>query len=149
MPSLKKKNQSFRRQVIEYILKHPEIAEIPIRKPIIITGMMRTGSTLLYNLLSQDPKTRSPRLWEMVGTNPNPTPPPRAPFDKIINPDPRALAVEEAILTYKKFVPSILSESAKSHFTGPYEIEEELFILIHQFLHQVILPLSGPEYLEW
>ena len=128
---------------MEYIIRNPSIAAIEVKRPIIVTGMMRTGSTLLFNLLHQDPRSRSPFLWEMAGTNPNPTPPPTG------TEDPRKALVAKAINTYRTFIPSLLSESAKSHFTGAGEIEECLFALIHQFVHQVVSPLSGGEFLEW
>ena len=34
------------------IARHPEILSVPVRKPIFITGVGRSGSTLLHNLLS-------------------------------------------------------------------------------------------------
>jgi len=38
----------------------------PIRSPIFVTGMPRSGSTFLHELLSQDPDHRSPRVWEVM-----------------------------------------------------------------------------------
>eukprot|EP01102_Stenamoeba_stenopodia_P005616 TRINITY_DN1635_c0_g1_i1.p1 TRINITY_DN1635_c0_g1~~TRINITY_DN1635_c0_g1_i1.p1 ORF type:complete len:385 (+),score=71.16 TRINITY_DN1635_c0_g1_i1:449-1603(+) len=55
-----------------HIIKNPQIKNIPIRRPLIITGLWRTGTTMLYNLISQDPKSRSPQLWEIQ----KPIPPP-------------------------------------------------------------------------
>ncbi len=37
----------------------------PLR-PIIITGMLRTGTTFLQNLLAQHPDIRAPALWELM-----------------------------------------------------------------------------------
>jgi hypothetical protein len=37
-----------------------------IQRPIFITGMPRTGSTFLHELLSQDPDNRSPKVWEVM-----------------------------------------------------------------------------------
>ena len=45
-----------------------------LEKPIIISGLPRTGSTMLYNLLSCDPKARAPRFFE-ISQMANPTPP--------------------------------------------------------------------------
>ncbi|CAI5488868.1 unnamed protein product [Closterium sp. Naga37s-1] len=43
----------------------PEIEEQQVRAPMVILGMPRTGTTLLYNLLSLDyERFRSPRAWE-------------------------------------------------------------------------------------
>ena len=38
----------------------------PIRSPIFITGMQRSGSTFLHELLTQDPAHRAPRVWEVM-----------------------------------------------------------------------------------
>lgn len=37
-----------------------------IQRPIFITGMPRSGSTFLHELLSQDPDNRSPKVWEVM-----------------------------------------------------------------------------------
>ena len=38
----------------------------PIRAPLIITGMPRSGSTFLHELLAQDPANRVPQVWEVM-----------------------------------------------------------------------------------
>jgi hypothetical protein len=38
----------------------------PIRRPIFITGMPRSGSTFLHELLAEDPANRAPRIWEVM-----------------------------------------------------------------------------------
>jgi hypothetical protein len=55
------------------LARHPEIAEVPVRHPLLIAGFGRTGSTLLHNLLALDPNARAPLLWELW----TPSPPPR------------------------------------------------------------------------
>ena len=52
--------------------RHPEILQVPIRQPLFITGLPRTGTTFLHRLLAQDPNCRWLRLWELL----NPCPPP-------------------------------------------------------------------------
>jgi hypothetical protein len=44
-----------------------------IRKPIVILGLPRTGTTRLFNILAEDPAHRTLTLWESY----RPTPPPR------------------------------------------------------------------------
>ena len=46
--------------------RYPELAEQPIRAPIFIAGLPRTGTTLLHNLLSLDEQHRSPLTWEVM-----------------------------------------------------------------------------------
>jgi hypothetical protein len=43
--------------------RHPQIAEAPVEPPIVIVGQGRTGTTILYDLLAQDPASRVPRTW--------------------------------------------------------------------------------------
>jgi len=44
----------------------PAIAQAAISQPLIITGLPRTGSTLLHMLLAQDPDNRAPLTWEVM-----------------------------------------------------------------------------------
>src|SRR6267142_5583711 len=37
-----------------------------IRRPIFITGMPRSGSTFLHELMAEDPENRAPRVWEVM-----------------------------------------------------------------------------------
>jgi hypothetical protein len=45
---------------------HPEIRAQPVRRPLIIVGAPRTGTTLLNHLLSLDPRSRPLLAWESV-----------------------------------------------------------------------------------
>lgn len=51
----------------------PEIASAPIVAPIVIVGQGRTGTSILHDLLAQDPGHRVPRTWEVD----RPCPPPQ------------------------------------------------------------------------
>lgn len=44
----------------------PAVAEQRIAAPVFIVGLPRTGTTLLHNLLAQDPATRVPATWESM-----------------------------------------------------------------------------------
>jgi len=46
------------------VARSPTIAQRPIKAPLVITGLPRTGSTLLYNLLALDEQWRVPMSWE-------------------------------------------------------------------------------------
>jgi len=56
---------SHRLQLAEYRRQHPEIADEVIRRPLFILGLPRTGTTLLYGLLAEDPANRAPLSWEL------------------------------------------------------------------------------------
>jgi hypothetical protein len=52
--------------------RHPEIAAEVIRRPLFITGLPRSGTTLLHALLAQDPVSRAPLVWEVMAPSPPP-----------------------------------------------------------------------------
>lgn len=53
--------------------RYPQIADQVITRPLFITGLPRTGSTLLHCLLAQDVSSRAPQVWEVM----HPSPPPK------------------------------------------------------------------------
>lgn len=50
--------------------RYPVIAEQRIERPLVVTGMPRSGTTLLHGVLAQDPRGRSPRWWETISFSP-------------------------------------------------------------------------------
>ncbi|MBW2418586.1 MAG: sulfotransferase [Deltaproteobacteria bacterium] len=54
-----------RLQIVDYLKRHPQVVDIPIEKPVFITGWYRTGTTSLHNLMSLDPRSRVPATWEL------------------------------------------------------------------------------------
>lgn len=46
--------------------RNPDRPCEPVRVPLFITGMPRSGSTFLHELLAQDPALRVPRVWEVM-----------------------------------------------------------------------------------
>jgi hypothetical protein len=61
-----------RMRIVEWRKQHPEIGDADIVPPIVIVGQGRTGTTILHELLAQDPATRVPMTWEVD----RPLPPP-------------------------------------------------------------------------
>ncbi|SNS87769.1 Sulfotransferase family protein [Sphingomonas laterariae] len=53
-----------RLKITELVRRHPEIREQPIVAPIIITGLPRTGTSIMQELLNLDPRLRTPLFWE-------------------------------------------------------------------------------------
>jgi hypothetical protein len=51
---------------------HPEIEEEKIDAPIFVTGMGRAGTTVLHELLAEDPQFRIPLTWELLYPSPAP-----------------------------------------------------------------------------
>ena len=59
-----------RLQHVEYIKRNPTIKNVPVRAPVFVTGMPRSGTTFLHRLLSLDPAVRAPFLWELMSPVP-------------------------------------------------------------------------------
>jgi hypothetical protein len=55
-----------RLRVQRQLTRHPEILEQPVHSPLIVTGLPRTGTTLLQRLLSLDPDARPLLTWEAM-----------------------------------------------------------------------------------
>lgn len=51
--------------IVAHRTAHPELGERPITRPLVIVGQPRTGTTILYDLLAQDPANRAPLSWEV------------------------------------------------------------------------------------
>ena len=61
-----------RLRLVEDRKRHPGIDDQIIVRPLFITGLPRTGSTLLHALLAQDPAARVPQTWEVMYPSPPP-----------------------------------------------------------------------------
>jgi hypothetical protein len=59
---------------LEDRVRNPGIAAEKIEKPVIVVGMPRTGSTILHDILAQDPDSRAPLTWEVMFPSPPPEP---------------------------------------------------------------------------
>lgn len=102
--------------------RHPEIRDVQIQAPVYLTGLPRTGTSALLNLLAQDPAMRPMELWE--GMNPSPLPgnPPK-------EEDPRYRVI-------KDFTDRMYEENpdfGKIHYTGADTPEECIHLLNHTF----------------
>jgi hypothetical protein len=88
--------------IIDYRTRHPEIAAVDVRPPIVIVGQGRTGTTILHDLLAQDPANRVPLTWEVD----RPCPPPEtATYDT----DPRIGEVDATTAGVELLIPGFLA----------------------------------------
>ena len=81
------------------LARHPEIADVPVSRPLFITGFGRTGSTLLLNLLALDGEARAPLLWQLLAPSPPPRPDDRA--------DPRIAAAQRRVDVFTRIDPMV------------------------------------------
>lgn len=61
-----------RLRVTDWHNRYPEIGDAPINAPVVIAGQPRTGTTILFDLLAQDPRFRVPLTWEVAAPHPPP-----------------------------------------------------------------------------
>lgn len=82
-----------RLRIEDWYRTHPEIAELQIEGPVVVTGLPRTGTSAVVELLALDPRFRFPRKWEGA----DPVPPPVAGQEEE---DPRLVAERQAAGDY-------------------------------------------------
>jgi len=87
-----------RLQIVDWHRRHPEIAAQPIRSPIIIIGMARTGTTILHELLALDSSNRVPMTWEVE----EPCPPPET---ATYHSDPRIERTRQQLDQSERLIP--------------------------------------------
>jgi Sulfotransferase family len=63
-----------RLRVVDYCHRHPEVGDQQVRRPLVILGLPRTGTSLASYLLDRDPLRRSLLTWEAEDSVPPSTP---------------------------------------------------------------------------
>ncbi|NRA03169.1 MAG: sulfotransferase [Myxococcales bacterium] len=129
---------STRLRIQETLRKHPEIREREIRRPVYLTGLPRTGTSALFNLLASDPAARPLLAWE--GIFPDPL--------EGLEPgqiDPRHEAMRAADERTRQRDP----EFSRIHHTGADMPEECVLLLAHAFCDvqvgiEVLMEPYGP-----
>lgn len=111
-----------RLQLTAVFAAHPEITARPIERPLFIVGLPRTGSSILHELLAQDPDNRAPMTWEVK----LPCPPPEASSFEC---DPRIAVVHAELEQMDAAIP----EFKKMHPQGARLPQECLNLTTHAF----------------
>ncbi len=119
--------------------RDPGIAAEEIPRPLFITGMPRSGSTLLHGLLAQDPANRVPRTWEMLHPSPAPE---RATYEH----DPRIARVDRELRLFQRLTPDF----QRIHDVGARMPEECVIIIAHSFVSSQFTSMYVvPSYSDW
>lgn len=124
----------------EWIRRHQEITEETIVAPIMVVGMMRSGTTLLQRLLAADDRFHCAYGWEVVEVAP------KLDYDFTASEDPRVAISERREAASRELAPELFS----IHPMYAREPEEEIVFLSDAFLSHV--PESGahvPTYRSW
>jgi hypothetical protein len=61
-----------RLQIVDALRRHPEIEREEIREPLFIVGLSRSGTSILHELLTEDPRHRALLSWEARYPCPSP-----------------------------------------------------------------------------
>ena len=118
---------------------HPEILDEPIEAPVVVVGMMRSGTTLLQRVLASDPRFACAYGWEVGEPSPRPGWHPAAP-------DPRIADAEEREAQTRVFAAELFA----IHPTYVHEAEEEIVFLADAFLsHIPEASCNVPRYRSW
>jgi len=119
--------------------RHPEIAEERIERPVVVVGMMRSGTTLVQRLLARDRRFYAALGWEIGEPAPRPGTDWSAPDPRI----PDGIATSEQM---RKFAPELHA----IHPTAAMEADEEIVFLADAFLsHVPEASCQVPVYRAW
>jgi hypothetical protein len=130
-----------RLRVVDYCQRHPAVADEQVRRPLVILGLPRTGTSLASYLLDRDPLRRSLLTWEAEDSVPPSTP-------DALYIDPRCLK--------KKAELDVLAEGLKAaniplvHWDEADGPTECMFVQNQDFrayLWEAYMP--SPAYAEW
>jgi Sulfotransferase family len=99
------------------LTRYPEILDQEVLAPVVITGLMRTGTTKLQHVLAADPDVWSLKFWQAL----NPAPFPDARSDGA---DPRIAFAEQIAAMTAETNPAMMTV----HPPLPMEAEEELYL---------------------
>ena len=128
-----------RLRIADALRRHPEIGRQAIERPIFITGLPRTGTSILHELMGSVPGARVPLAWEVRFPCP---PPEAATFER----DPRIARADDEVRLWCEIVP----EYDSMHELGARVPVECIQITAHEFRSD---ELSGrhvvPSYAAW
>ena len=119
--------------------RHPEIAAGRIEAPLVIVGLPRTGTTILHQLLAQDPANRVPMTWEVMRVHPAPE---RATYET----DPRIASVEKHLAGVDRLIPNFKA----MHPMGARLPQECVALTAHDFASMLFTTTHRlPTYQAW
>lgn len=133
------KDLSNRLLVEEWRKTHPAVERERIVRPIVIVGLPRTGTTILHDLMAQDPANRAPLSWEVE----RPVP---APQTATYGTDPRIAEAQAGFDLVESIIPGFLA----FHELGAQLAQEDVRIFCSDFRSmQYPLQFEIPAYNRW
>lgn len=128
-----------RLRMVDWVKRNPSITEADIRPPIVVLGQPRTGTTILFDVLAQDPANRVPLTWEVD----QPWPPPEtATYES----DPRIDEVDAKLANVDLLIPGFRA----MHDMGARLGQECVRITAADFRSMIFATqYRVPEYQRW
>jgi len=131
-----------RLRLVDLWQREPAISRESVRSPIIVTGLGRSGTTLLHELLACDPANRPPLLWELVHTVPGAIKGYRGAAD-----EPDWVAVADAEIT---LMDAMVPAFTDMHENAGHLPTECIFLFAHQFSSDMFTGIYNvPSYTIW
>jgi hypothetical protein len=128
-----------RLQMQRVFAEHPEITRGEIRRPLFILGLPRTGTTILHELMAQDPANRVPMSWEAHRPFP---PPERATYET----DPRIAEIDAHFAQVDRILPGF----KRMHAMGARLPQECVALTAHEFATMIYHTTHDvPSYQGW
>lgn len=93
---------STRLRVVDLLQRHPEILDEELVAPMVIVGLPRSGTSILFELLSQDKDVGVPLMWEAL----QPCPPPET---ATYHTDPRIEQADKLFTQWSRVAPEFAS----------------------------------------
>jgi hypothetical protein len=122
-----------RLRLVDLWRRTPAVFDQPVTAPIVVTGLGRSGTTFLHELLACDPDNRPPLLWELLHTVP-------------YEPDRSPQLCDDEITLMDEIVPAFTA----MHENGGALPTECIFAFAHQFSSDMYTGLYNvAEYTMW
>jgi len=118
---------------------HPEIAQQDVGAPLVVCGLPRTGTTIVYDLLCLDPAARAPTEWEWYVPWP-------APEIETFHTDPRIAQVQSIYENWLAHAPQ-LNDIQRMDCTQPGECNHGM--MMHFASTNFPAELGVPDFNRW
>jgi hypothetical protein len=128
-----------RLRVEDYLARHPELLTRPIDRPMFVFGLPRTGTTLVINLLNEDPARRCFLRWEAFDS----VPPPRS---SELHAGPRfdqSQAQLDMVLEYAPHISAVHHEDADSPTECQFAMSPSFCAQVYDSMYHI------PSYHDW
>ena len=128
-----------RLRLVDLWKREPEILAGQVRAPIFIVGTARSGTSILHEVLGQDPRLRSPATWEIFYS----VPPPEA---ATCATDARIAGTDHEVKLWHEVAPEYLT----MHANAAVHPQECIFLMAHELASEHFSGVHDvPSYALW